>query len=131
MRMTWETPWKGADVSLAWRYYGPVKLDYLNPNANLRLGGGSTGLDNAGLIANGYVSNTDAYLSSRSYLDLTGSMNLGEHVTLRLGVNNLLDKSPPIIGTSDLPGTFGNGNTFPQVYDSLGRYVFAKITAQF
>ncbi len=130
LRMTWQTPWKGADVSLAWRYYGPVKIDLLNPNPNLR-SGAEPGASNAQLIADGWVSNTDAYLSSRSYLDLTGSMNLGEHTTVRLGVNNLLDKSPPIIGTSDLPGTFGNGNTFPQVYDSLGRYVFGTVTVQF
>ncbi len=127
MRSTWTTPWKGADVSLAWRYYGPVKADGLSPNANLRASGGS----NADLIANGVVSNTDAYLSSRSYLDLSGSVNLSEKVNLRVGINNLLDKSPPIIGGSNLPGVFGNGNTFPQVYDSLGRYVFASITANF
>lgn len=127
MRMTWQTPWKGADLSLAWRYYGPVKLDALSPNPNIRAGAG----DNASLIASGLVSNTDAYLSSRSYLDLTGSVNLSDHLNLRIGINNLLDKSPPLIGTTNLPGTFGNGNTFPQVYDSLGRYLFATITAQF
>ncbi|HUO78915.1 MAG TPA: TonB-dependent receptor [Steroidobacteraceae bacterium] len=127
MRMTWQTPWKGSDVSLAWRYYGPVKLDQLAANDNIRAGGGT----NEELIANGVVSSTDAYLSSRSYLDLTGSMDLGDHAQLRLGINNLLDKSPPVIGTTNLPGTYGNGNTFPQVYDSLGRYIFAELTIQF
>jgi hypothetical protein len=32
------------------------------------------------------------------------------------------------------PGSFGancNGNTFPGVYDAMGRYLFAHITAQF
>jgi len=24
---------------------------------------------------------------------------------------------------------FGNGNTFPQVYDTLGRYIFINVTA--
>jgi len=27
--------------------------------------------------------------------------------------------------------TLGNGNTFPQVYDALGRYVFAGVTVDF
>jgi outer membrane receptor protein involved in Fe transport len=50
---------------------------------------------------------------------------------LRLGVNNVLDKDPPVIGTSNLPGVYGNGNTFPGVYDALGRYMFATVIAQF
>ena len=132
MRLTWTTPWKGSDVSLAWRYYGPVKLDQLAPNLNIRAVDPATpGATNAQMIADGYVSNTDAYWSSRSYLDLTGSVNINDKLNLRVGINNLLDKSPPLAGVSDLPGTFGNGNTFPQVYDSLGRYIFATLTAQF
>ncbi len=132
MRMTWQTPWNGAEVSLAWRYYGPVKVDGLSPNLNLRAADPVTpGATNAQLIADGYVSNTDAYFSSRSYLDLTGTVNLSEHWNLRVGINNLLDKSPPLAGGTNLPSTYGNGNTFPQVYDSLGRYIFATITATF
>ena len=29
------------------------------------------------------------------------------------------------------PATVGNGNTFPQVYDALGRFVFVGLTADF
>jgi len=77
LRTTWSTPWKGADVSLAWRYIAPVKLDQLNPNPNLRAVDSATaGASNAQLIADGVVPNTNAYFSSRSYLDLSGSFNL-------------------------------------------------------
>jgi len=132
MRFTWTTPWKGTDVALAWRYYGPVKAESLAPNPNLRaFDPGNPTASNAQLISDGWVSNTDAYLSSRSYLDLTASVPLGDKLTLRLGIDNLLDKSPPVIGSSNLPAVVGNGNTFPQVYDALGRYIFAKLTAQF
>jgi iron complex outermembrane receptor protein len=132
MRSTWTTPWKGADVSIAWRYYGPVKVDGLSPNLNLRASDpANSGYTNAELVANGWVSNTDAQLSSRSYLDIGGSVNLNDKLNLRVGINNVLDKSPPLIGGSNLPSVFGNGNTFPQVYDSLGRYIFATLTAQF
>jgi outer membrane receptor protein involved in Fe transport len=49
-----------------------------------------------------------------------------------VGVQNLLDRDPPTVGTTDLPGPpTGNGNTFPGVYDSLGRYIFGEVTAQF
>jgi len=122
---TWLTPWRGTDVTLSWRYYGKVKLDLLSNNTNLRAGSGS----DADLISSGTVSNTDANLSSRSYFDVSASTKLNDVFSLRVGVNNILDKSPPIVGTTDLAG--GNGNTYPGVYDALGRYVFMKLTAQF
>lgn len=124
MRATWLTPWHGADLTLSWRYFSPVKLESLSANPNLAASGGGT-------VANGGISNTDAYISSYSYFDLTGSVKIGDKLTFRVGVNNVLDKSAPVIGTTNLPGTVGNGNTFPQVYDALGRYIFASLIAQF
>jgi iron complex outermembrane receptor protein len=64
-------------------------------------------------------------------LDLSASVKLADKVTFRVGCNNVLDKDPPIIGGSNLPGTAGNGNTFPQVYDALGRFIFGQVIAQF
>jgi outer membrane receptor protein involved in Fe transport len=122
---TWLTPWHGADLTLTWRFMSSVKLETLSPNVNLAAPAGNT-------IANGGISNTDAYLSSRNYIDLTGSIKLAEKVTLRLGVQNLFDKDPPLVGTTNLPGPpAGNGNTFPGTYDSLGRYIFGQVIAQF
>jgi iron complex outermembrane recepter protein len=124
LRTTWSTPWSGIDLSVAWRYFSSVKLEALSANPLLSAGAGAT-------VANGGISNTDAHIPSFSYIDLTGAIKLGDKVTLRLGVNNLLDKAPPVIGATDLPSTAGNGNTFPQVYDALGRFVFGELTAQF
>ncbi len=125
MTVTWMTPWHGLQATATWRYYSPVTLDALSPNPALgKLNGGGT-------IANGAISNTDAHIASYSYLDLTAAMPVAHGVVARLGVNNVLDKQPPVIGLSDLPGVFGNGNTFPQMYDSLGRYIFVDVTAKF
>lgn len=124
LRTTWSTPWDGMDVSLAWRYMSPTQLESLSANPNLSAGAGNT-------IASGAISNTDARIASYSYFDLTASLKLADKVTMRLGVNNILDKDPPIIGTTDLPGTSGNGNTFPGVYDALGRYFFGQVVMQF
>jgi iron complex outermembrane recepter protein len=121
---TWETPWQNLDVTLTWRYVGPVRLEELSSNPNLAAPAGST-------IANGGISNTDAYISSYSYFDLTAAVKLADQVTFRVGCNNLLDKAPPLIGSTNLPVGTGNGNTFPGVYDALGRYLFAELTAQF
>jgi outer membrane receptor protein involved in Fe transport len=52
------------------------------------------------------------------------------NLNFRVGVNNVFDKDPPLVG-SNLPATTGNGNTFPQVYDALGRFVFVGLTADF
>jgi outer membrane receptor protein involved in Fe transport len=55
-----------------------------------------------------------------------------KQVTLRAGVNNLFDKDPPISDSTGVVGPpFGNGNTYPQVYDALGRKFFASVTVQF
>ncbi len=125
MTVTWMTPWHGLQATATWRYFSPVTLDALSPNAALgKLHGGGT-------IANGAISNTDAHIASYSYFDLTAAMPVAHGVVARLGVNNVLDKQPPVIGLSDLPGVFGNGNTFPQMYDSLGRYIFVDVTAKF
>jgi outer membrane receptor protein involved in Fe transport len=79
---------------------------------------------------------TDERLVSRSYLDLSGSYSFSEagvvkSINARLGINNLLDKDPPLVGQSTCPAVFCNGNTFPQVYDTLGRFVFLGLTADF
>ena len=132
LRLTWMTPWHGLDVTMAWRYFDKVTLDSLSPNANIRaIDPNNASATNDQLLSNGIVSSTDAKLGSRSYLDLSGSIDVSKGISLRLGVNNLLDKSPPIFGASNCSAGQCNGNTFPQVYDALGRYVFATVTAQF
>jgi iron complex outermembrane recepter protein len=119
LRTTWQTP-LGVDLSLTWRYIQSVDLDRTSSNPTLT----------------GTVFFKDRKLGSRSYLDMTASYNLSDvamfsNLTGRLGINNLLDKDPPLVSQSSCPGVFCNGNTFPQVYDTLGRYVFMGITADF
>ena len=49
---------------------------------------------------------------------------------LGVGVDNVFDKDPPLTGVNCTAG-FCNGNTFPQVYDALGRFVFVGLSADF
>ena len=49
-------------------------------------------------------------------------------------MNNIFDRDPPFldsnnIGVSGPP--FGNANTFPQVYDLLGRLIFVGATLKY
>jgi len=69
-------------------------------------------------------------LSPRDYIDLTLTARLAQRLNLRVGSNNIFDVDPPL-GGGIIPAGFGNGNTFPQVYDAMGRYLFAGFTVDF
>ena len=119
LRASWTTPWN-MDLALTWRYIAAVDDDRTSSDPNLA----------ADIIE------TDKHLGSRSYFDLTGSYTFSEvgvfsNITGRLGINNILDKDPPLLGQDTCPAVFCNGNTFPQVYDTMGRYVFLGLTADF
>ena len=75
-------------------------------------------------------------IPAQSYIDLALTARIGDHYNFRLGVNNIFDRDPPIIGASGTRSStparaFCNGNTYPQVYDALGRYIFAGVTLDF
>ncbi len=106
-RLTWSTPVQGLQLSVDWRYLGSVNVDT-----------GATGT-------------ADSHIPAYNYFDLSTQWRVKSKYTFRLGVNNVFDKDPPIIGGGELPGTVGNGNTFPQIYDALGRYFFMGVTADF
>ena len=57
---------------------------------------------------------------STDYFDLAALWDPTDSVSLRFGINNLFDEDPPICPCS-------SGNTVPQSYDALGRYLFAGI----
>ena len=119
LRASWTTPWN-MDLALTWRYVAATEDDRTSSDPNLSAA----------------VIETDKHLGSRSYFDLTGSYSFSEvgvfsNLTGRLGINNILDKDPPLVGQDTCPAVFCNGNTFPQVYDTMGRYVFLGLTADF
>jgi iron complex outermembrane receptor protein len=70
-------------------------------------------------------------LNQANFFDLTLSARITNKFSLRMGANNILDTEPPVAGSQVVPAGFGNGNTYPQVYDALGRYVFAGVTVDF
>jgi iron complex outermembrane receptor protein len=114
LRTTWSTPWI-FDLALTWRHMDSVKNDASSSNP---------------LLAGSFFPVT-AELGRRDYFDLSGSVNLTKKITLRAGVLNLFDKDPPITDSTVAGAPFGNGNTYPQVYDALGRKIFASITVSF
>lgn len=59
-----------------------------------------------------------------NYFDLTLGFNAADNLTLNFGVNNLFDTQPPIMGDNQ-----EQSNTYPSVYNVLGRDFF--VSAQF
>jgi len=103
--LSW-TPTDGKmSITGTWRHYSEVELDATSPAP------------------------INATLDAQDYLDLSASYQLLDNTGIRFGVNNVTDEDPPL---SSVVGTApGNGNTYPQVYDALGRYVFFGATVDF
>jgi outer membrane receptor protein involved in Fe transport len=70
-------------------------------------------------------------IPQQNFFDLALSARLADRYNFRLGANNIFDREPPVVGSQVLSGVTGNGNTYPQVYDALGRYLFAGVTVDF
>lgn len=106
LRAAWNTPW---DVSIAgtWRYYSSVEY------------GSSLGTSPARL---------DGELEAQNYFDISADWQITDTVSGRVGVNNVFDRDPPLTYSGD---TSKNGNTYGQIYDTLGRFLFVSVTANF
>jgi iron complex outermembrane receptor protein len=118
-RATWVSPWN-LTLSAQWRYFGAVTLDQLQTNPLL--------------VGPNDAAPGDRKIAAYNWFDLSGTWKIKDGYTLRFGVNNVFDKDPPIVDSSNFglaSPPFGNGNTYPQVYDSLGRTFFIGLTADF
>ncbi len=104
-RVSWETPYDGLELIGTWRYYGEANLASANT-----------------------TNRVDYKFDAVNYFDFAGYWQALENTRVRFGVNNVTDEDPPL---SASVGTTGNGNTFPQSYDALGRYFFAGVQLDF
>jgi outer membrane receptor protein involved in Fe transport len=119
-RVTWTAPW-GQDLSLAWRYIGGVKYDANSPSQPNYNGGGAA------------YDSVDAKIPAFSYFDLSTSYTLWDKYTVRVGVNNLMDKDPPVLAfiSDTILGAAGTTMNAYSTYDTLGRQIFMNFNAKF
>ncbi|MDP9013496.1 MAG: TonB-dependent receptor [Pseudomonadota bacterium] len=115
LRTTWETK-HDFELSLNWRHIGQLKSEFTSGNPNLNN------------PANVYA--IDSHIGAYDYFDLDGNIDVTPHLNIRLGVNNLADKKPPVIGFTANP-LLVNGNMAAGLYDTLGRYLFVGFTAKY
>ena len=97
-----------ADISLRWRHLPSVEnvARVLSPTANV------------------------ADTPSNDQIDLFGTWRLLDQVTLRAGIENLMDKDPPRVGVTPTNSQAGLTDS-SGVYDELGRRFFVGVTAKF
>ncbi|MEA3067822.1 MAG: iron complex outerrane recepter protein [Sphingomonadales bacterium] len=116
-RVTWDMR-SGLSLSVLWRHFAPVPVDAALAKAAADL----------------TYHSTVSKIPAQDYFDLTATGHVGDRYQLRVGVRNLFDREPPIVASGQV-GTCGtgpcNGNTYPQLYDPLGRYIFAGATMNF
>jgi iron complex outermembrane recepter protein len=98
----WATPWN-VGLSLGWRYLAAV--DQIGTNR------------------------PPTKLDAQNYIDLSGRWAATDWLSLRAGVNNLLDREPPFVPQGVTARE--NGNTYPSLYDALGQYWFLGATVKF
>ncbi|MCS0633509.1 TonB-dependent receptor [Telluria mixta] len=112
--------WKGTTRISMKR--GPLLL-----SARARYTGPVT-VDSYALAANppALESLTNPKIKSYTWLDLTAGWEFSRMVNLTGGVRNVLDKDPPILGSSQLP----SNNTIPATYDTLGRQLFVTLNVK-
>ena len=65
--------------------------------------------------------------SSYYYFDMNFSIDLAQDINFAFGINNILDKNPPLNGRS-INYVPGNANTYPSYYDPLGRFIYLNIS---
>lgn len=72
-------------------------------------------------------------LESTDYFDLSGNYVISDRMEVRVGINNILDQDPPLTSIAGFGGneTSGRGNTYPQLYDNQGRYIFTGLKVSF
>jgi outer membrane receptor protein involved in Fe transport len=122
-RLGFQIP-NGIGLSLQWRYVGKVKAEQLDSSETLN---GTPNFE------------PTLHVKAFNYFDLASTFTIGDHYNLRLGVNNMFDKRPPLTTTGN--AGFGstnlcptgpcNGNTYPGTWDALGRYIYAGATLNF
>jgi outer membrane receptor protein involved in Fe transport len=115
LRTTWSAP-QGFSLSLEWRHIDAVSVDarlvesFFGQSYNPAVG----------------------KIGAQDYFDLTAIARIADRYQLRIGVRNLFDRQPPIVATGPFGACSGagtcNGNTFPQLYDPLGRFIFVGAT---
>ena len=117
LRATWNTKFK-ATFALGWRYIHGTLVDDASDNPDL----GNPALITSWKAIGSYE------VPNAHWFDLSTTYSFRDKLRLTVGVNNILDKEPPLgAGLSDID--FGPG--FYGTHDPLGRALYANLQFEF
>jgi outer membrane receptor protein involved in Fe transport len=136
------------DLSVLWRYISHMTYEFAystDPNNPPLFSGTIVSVDNLGnpctatstyplCHAPGTLNGRKVdfnHIPAVSYFDFATRFNVNEHFDLTLTVTNILDKKPPIVGNTAGSTSANSGNTFPALYDPLGRRITAGARIKF
>ena len=118
LRTTWTTTDKIASVSVNWRHISAMTIGYNAPR--------STGIPLDTPQIRKFYTGIPAY----DYIDLSASFDVAKRFSLRVAVNNLFDRDPPLMPDSrNVLGLLRNNTLFR--YDLLGRQIVVGATTRF
>ena len=86
------------------------------------------------IVPEGAIRTTAEYHTTPSYdiFDAAGRYSFGDHWEVRFGIDNLLDKDPPIVNLRTVAeGYTQTGVTNAAFYDVLGRRYYVGMKLQF
>ena len=88
------------------------------------------GIDAEPVVADDYFPEFRS-IDSYDYFDLYANYHLTDNITASLGIDNLFEKDPPVVGNEAGDTSSNSGNTFPSNYDVLGRKFKLGLRFQF
>lgn len=116
--------WEAYTFSLRWRYFG--EMDYESPYTGAALNTDRIVCAEGTPVASGVPCFGRGGIAAYNYIDLSASWDIDGWATWTLGVNNIADKEPPLVGGSLVL----NGNSIGG-YDQAGRYIFTSLGFKF
>lgn len=99
LRVTWSPPISGLELNSLWRSIGSTDAK-----------------DSA---------TEDIHMVN--YIDVGMTCEFTARHRIVVGLSNIFDVSPPLLGSAAAPTIGGNGNVFPGVYDVMGQHLFARV----
>ena len=119
------------DVSLLWRHIDQANYEGQASNYLARgfTAGGNTLY--SGKLPDGTGPYNFNHIRPYDYFDVSTRFALTPTLELTLGVTNVFNVKPPIVGSTAGSTAFNSGNTYPSTYDSLGRAYAAAVKVRF
>ncbi|MFG6283626.1 TonB-dependent receptor domain-containing protein [Sphingomonas sp. S6] len=118
LRTTWTSADKVASVSLNWRHISGMTISYNAP--------ADTGIPANTAQFRRFYTGVPAY----DYIDLSTGFDIAKRFSLRVSVNNLFDRDPPLLPDSrNVLGLLRSNTLFR--YDLLGRQIVVGASARF